>query len=354
MSEVKNIENRPKELGEIEFYNELPNMPVKIDLSGSIGQFLAYDIFDLDGVQPIETGHLNVNNKIIGVNPSKASIEIYKKKNTKFQLVYVIVNAYGFKEVNGELVGKPYNISLHPASKRGEVSVVTPEWIEKIDLEEMDSVPRLYKGFNPFCGAYGLHMIGTVDYSNIESDMLGFVHRMYALAMPIEHREITSPEIPQLNDNKQVRRDYEKYRKDRYFKPFRKVKPRRIWGCDSPIELFLLQAMDSIGLAPELQTIICEDGFTVPSFHKLWENQRSRRRLKMITEADYYFPDKKLAVFCDSVAHHSSAEAIKKDAAIDEKLKEIDITSMRICGRDIANSPIECAKKIEQLLVELA
>lgn len=352
--EIRNIENRPQELFDLPYYKDLPEKPVKIDMQGSIGEFLAYDIFDLDGVQPLELRHMEANNGLVNVDPSETSIELYKKECVQFQLIFVVVNGYGFKEVDGVLVGKPYNISLQPASKRGELSTVSPEWIERINLEELDQSPRLYKGFNPFVGAYGLYMLGAVDYSNIESDMLGFVHSMYALAMPFEHREVLSPGIPHIQENKQVRRDYEKYRKDRYFKPFKKVKPRRVWGCDSPIELFLLQALDSIGLNPELQTIICQDGFTVPTFHKLWENQKARRKLKTITEADFYFADQKLAVFCDSVAHHSSPEAIKKDAAIDEKLNNIGIHSLRICGRDIAKSPLDCAKKVREKLEEMA
>lgn len=344
---IKNIENRPKELSELPFYQELPNMPVRIDLDGAIGEFLNYDIFQLDGVQPLEKRHMEVNKGVIGMNASKDSIDIYKKEKVNFQLIYIVVNAYGFREINGELVGKPYCISLIPASKRGEISSVSPEWIESIDFEKIDRTPKLYKGFNPFLGAFGLHMLGMHDYSKIESDMLGFVHNIYALADRFKHSEVLLPRIPMLQGHNQVLNDYKRYRNERYFKPFRKLKPKKIWGCDSPIELFLLHAMDSIGLNPELQTIICEDGFTAPSFHKLWENNKSRKRLKVINDADFYFPEKKLAVFCDSVAHHSSPEAKKKDEAIDEKLKRIGIRSLRICGRDIAKSPMASAKLVE-------
>lgn len=322
-------------------------MPVRIDLEGSIGEFLNYDIFQLNGVQPLEKRHMEVNNGVIAVNPSKESIAIYKKENVNFQLIYVVVNAYGFKEINGELVGKPYCISLVPASKRGEISSVSPEWLESIDLDKMDRVPKLYKGFNPFRGAFGLHILGMYDYSKIESDMLGFVYSTYILAERFEHSKVLLPAIPMLQGHNQVLNDYKKYRNNWYFKPFNKLKPKKVWGCDSPIELFLIHAMDSINLNPELQTIICEDGFTVPGFHKLWENHKSRNRIKSITDADFYFPDKKLAVFCDSVAHHSSPEAKRKDKAIDEKLKIIGIRSLRICGRDIAQSPMESARLVE-------
>ena len=345
--QIKNIENRPEELAGLPFYQDLPHMPVRIDIEGAIGEFLNYDIFQLDGVQPLEQRHMEANNGLIGVNASKESIAIYKEEKVNFQLIYIVVNAYGFREFNGEIVGKPYCISLVPAIKRGEISSVPPEWIENIDLEHMDGVPKLYKGFNPFRGAFGLHIMGMHDYSNIESDMLGFVHSIYAMADRFEHREVLLPGIPKLEGHNQVLNDYKKYRNNWYFKPFKKLKPKKIWGCDSPIELFLIHAMDSIGLNPELQTIICEDGFTVPSFHKLWENHKSRKRLKSITDADFYFPGEKLAVFCDSVAHHSPPETKKKDQAIDEKLKKIGIRSLRICGRDIAQSPMESARIVE-------
>lgn len=345
--QIKNIENRPEELAGLPFYQDLPHMPVNIDLEGAIGEFLKYDIFQLDGVQPLEQRHMEANNGVIGVNASSESIAIYKKEKVNFQLIYVVVNAYGFREINGKLVGKPYCISLMPASKFGEISSVPPEWIENIDLERMDGVPKLYKGFNPFRGAFGIHMLGMHDYSKIESDMLGFVHSIYALADRFEHREVLLPMIPMLQGHNQALNDYKKYRNDWYFKSFKKLKPKKIWGCDSPIELFLIHAMDSISLNPELQTIICEDGFTVPSFHKVWENHKSRKRLKIITEADFYFPEKKLAIFCDSVAHHSSLDAKIKDHAIDEKLNKIGIRSLRICGRDIAQSPMASARLVE-------
>lgn len=353
MEEIRNIVNRPKELFDIPYYFDIPEKPIKIDLAGSIGEFMSYDLFSLDGVQPLELRHMKKNGGIIESTPSKASMDIYKKEGVKFQIVFVVINVYGLKEVDGVLVGKPYNISLMPASKRGEVQTVSSELIEKYDFEMLANAPKMYRGFNPFNGAYGFFTMGFVDCSKIESDMLGFVHGLYALAVPFKHNEILSPLIPAIEKNGQVCKDYKKYRNDRYFKPFAKVKPRRVWGCDSPIELFLLQALDSMGLSPELQTTICEDGFTVPTLHKLWENQKARRRLKSITDADFYFPDEKLAIFCDSVAHHSSPEAKRKDSAIDEKLEKIGITSLRICGRDIATSPIECAKIVAKTLEQM-
>lgn len=349
--EYRNIENRPSELFNIPYYRDLPRTELELDAPSASGAFLELDLLTLDGVQPIEMRHAAANAGNIETNPSPESISLYRREGVKFQLVFLVVNCYRFLERDGRVLGKPYNISLQPASKRGQVETVSIDWIEKINLAKIQKSVQMYKGFNPFMGAYGFHMIGDVDYSNIESDMIGFVRGMYALAVPFVHNEVISPFDGLLP---QVRKDYERYRKQRYFKPFEKVKPRRIWGCDSPIELFLLQAMGHNGLEPEIQTIISGKGFTVPHLHTLWENDKSRKRLDAITEADFYFPERKLAVFCDSIAHHSSPEAQKKDAAIDIKLRELGIHSLRISGADIVRSPFECAKKVENELGKLA
>ena len=353
-TERQSIENRPSELERLPYYRDLPRLPVTVDLSSSTGGFLAKDVLSLVGVQPLEIRHSVANAGILDVNPSQDSISIYRDERVKFQLVHIVVNCYQFKEANGKLVGRPYNISLQPSSKRGELSFTTVDWVENIDLLGLLDAQQMYKGFNPFTGAYGFYMIGDVDYSDIESDMLGFVHGFYVLVIPFKHDELLAPDLAGLRDHPQARKDYHKFRKSRYFKPFMKLRPRRVWGCDSPIELFLLQALGSLGLEPELQTMLCEDGFTAPNLHTLWENQKSRRRMKLITEADFFFPEQRFAVFCDSKAHHSSPKAQQKDAEIDRKLLDIGVRSLRVLGVDIAKSPLECAQRVRSAVEEQA
>lgn len=349
--EISTITNRPEELRQLPHYNSLANMPIAIDIAGSIGDFLTYDLADLDGVQPVEARHLDLNEGLIHVNPTEKSLAIYHDEKVRFQLISVVINAHSFEERDGIIHASPYSISLRPATKRGEVSEVDSSWLKAIDLEQIDHEPKYYFGFNPFQNAYGFYAIGLKPSdAGVESDMVGFIWKTYALATTFDNRNLASPGIPSISDHIQARRDYEKYRIDWYFKKFTKNKTRKIWGCDSPIELFLLQAMKNIGLKPDLQSMICEDQLVVPSFHKLWENHKSRRRMKMITEADFYFPESKLAVFCDSKQHHSSPETIKKDAAISEKLASIGINSLRIPGVDIAKSPFECAERVKNAL----
>lgn len=344
---LSSIENRPRELRELPFYNELPQANISLDVSGSTGEFLSLDVLSLDGVQPIERRHMVASGGIVHTNPSSAAIAIYRNERVQFQLVHVVVNCYAFAESDGGLVGRPYNISLQPAGKRGRVETVGVNWVERIDLERLNEAQMIYRGFNPFRGAYGFAVIGDqIDTTGIESDMLGFVHGRYALALDFRHEEVLSPDITGLRNNRPAFRDYQKFRNKRFFKPFTEIKPRRIWGCDSPIELFLLQSMNSLGLQPEVQTIICSDGLTVPHVYTLWENHKSRRKINFITEADFYFSEHRLAVFCDSVAHHSTSDEAAKDARIDRELREIGIRSLRINGRDIVNAPLKCASQV--------
>jgi very-short-patch-repair endonuclease len=105
--------------------------------------------------------------------------------------------------------------------------------------------------------------------------------------------------------------------------------------------------MHSFGLKPTIQTHILIDGSIFPTLQTMWEGGvRTKALSKTITEADFYFAEQRVAIFVDSVAHHSTEEAIVKDKAIDKKLKAKRIRSIRISGLDIMNSPIDCAKRV--------
>ncbi len=357
---VKDIENRPKELWDLPDYGHLPDRGFHIDLEGAVGEFLAHDLFDLDGTQPIENKIMGLSKKffnglpVIEVNPSEDAIEFYRERGDKFQMINVVVCCYGFEERDGGLYGLPYHISLRPAQKGGKPSSVGVDWIKNMDLERiLDGGPH-YMGFNPFSNAFGLYAVGDMPVNKeVCSDMIGLVYKTYFLATNYEKSGTCEPGMCTnlLGKSKTILNDYKKFRFSRYFKPFENIAPIKIWGCDSPIELFLLQSMNSLSLRPKIQMHIFSDGTIFPSLQSMWENgKRTRSLAKTITEADFYFEEQNVAVFCDSVAHHSSAESIAKDSAIDEKLAEIGIRSIRLTGPDIMASPLECAKRIRDFI----
>jgi hypothetical protein len=358
----KDIENRPKELMSLPGYGCLPQRPFYIDLEGSTGQFLFNDIFDLDGVQPIEQEVIKLSTEeidgipVFHVNPSKEAIKFYADRGDDFQMIYVVVCCYGFEERSGEFFGLPYHISIRPAQKGGIPANINIQWIENYDLcKVLDGNPH-YMGYNPFSNAFGLFAVGNMPVNeSIFSDTIGIVYKSYVLSSKYSQQDVCDPGMctALLGESRAILGDYKKFRFSRYFKPFTNIEPVKIWGCDSPIELFLLQAMHSYNLKPKIQMHIFKDGSVFPSLHAMWEEGvRTKKLNNRITEADFFFEEKRIAIFCDSVAYHSSEEAIAKDKAIDVSLNDVGIRSIRISGPDIVQSPLSCAKRILDIVNE--
>ena len=306
----------------------------------------------LDGVLPVEGKHLEEAGRVFGVNPSEELVSIYERESVHFQLINVIVNLYGFEEVDGVLMGKPYSISLKPMEKRGKVTKQPPSFFRNFDMEGLRSQDNAYLGFNPFTQSY--EMFGS--YSTLiaagplkaYSDMIGFVLNAYALATKWSFDQICMHAMPYCNEY--LSEMFKKYRTRRYFKKFENIRPRKIWGCDSPIELFLLHAMNAKGFFPEIQTALFEDGSTHPTLHQMISANSKECEIRQITDADFYFPEHNLAVFCDSNAHHRSKRAKEKDARIDGELKGLGIRSLRVMGTEIIEDPYNCVDLVEKNL----
>lgn len=358
---MTDIKNRPPELWAFPNYSHLPDESFQIDLAGAAGEFLARDIFDLDGVQPLELTVLNLSNEkfeglpVVGVNPSEEAIDFYRKRGDTFQMVNVVVCCHSFERREGKLYALPYHISLRPALKNGSPQQAGVDRIANFDLERILEGKPHYIGFNPFTTAFGLYAVGPIPVSEtVCSDMIGFVYNAYFIASNHVQKDALDPGLctALLGETRGVLGDYRKFRFKQYFKKFTDSKPVKIWGCDSPIELFLLQAMSQIGLHPKIQMLIYPDGSIFPSLQSMWEGGvRTKKLGKIITEADFFFEKEKVAVFCDSKAHHTSAAEIAKDFAIDNKLEAVGIRSFRVAGTDIADSPVRCAAKLKEFLV---
>lgn len=362
MPDIKgDIQNRPRELWTFPNYSHLPDESFQIDLAGATGEFLARDIFDLDGVQPLESTVLNLSNEmfegvpVVGVNPSEEAIDFYRKRGDTFQMVNVVVCCHSFERREGKLYALPYHVSLRPALKNGLPQQVGVDWIANYDLERVLAGRPHYIGFNPFATAFGVYAVGPVPVSEtVCSDVIGFVYNAYFITSNHVQKDALDPGLctALLGETQGVLGDYRKFRFKEYFKKFTDSKPVKIWGCDSPIELFLLQAMSQIGLHPKIQMLIYPDGSIFPSLQSMWEGGvRTKKLAKIITEADFFFEKEKVAVFCDSKAHHTSAAEVAKDLAIDKKLEAVGIRSFRLAGTDIADSPVRCAAKLKEFLI---
>jgi hypothetical protein len=333
------IKNRPKQLEDIPYYKHLPRAPFRYDPS-ALPLVLNFDIYDTCGLLPITTEVSNHYGEYLTVQPPEEVVNYYYDKNINVQMVSIVANFYDLQLDNGTIVGKPYCISLVPATKRGKLDPRSVKLVQGLKLEEMENFGGIYLGFNPFDGGYGLFgsystLMGE-NGINSYTDSIGFVVNAYFLADQYEKDQVMLPNI--VNAPLFIQEKYTKYRINHYFKQFKNTKPRKIWGADSPIELFLIQALAARSLYPQIQTLIFESGDVFPSFYEMIEEQNLTKETALITEVDLYFPDKKIAIFCDSTQHHRSNKARKKDERITNKLQEIGIRSIRVKGSNIVKN----------------
>lgn len=330
------IKNRPKILHEIEFYTELPKIPVEFNYS-SLPEFLNIDLLTLFGIMP-KTRHLveSINQRGFHAQPTEKEIEYYRERKTKFQAINVVANVHTFKKVNENSArAYPYSISLIAGPKRGIPDECTIELLSKLNLEKISGSNNIYTDFSPFkqadCGFYSNISFLAGMKSGHYTDTIGFVLETFFLPIDIDLSDVPM-NGPQDFDLEIVEK-YRKYRVKRYFKPFENILPRKIWGCDSPIELFLIQGLAKHNTFPIIQTLVFKNGKVFENFYDMIAENIFVKGDEIITEADLYFPERRLAIFCDSTKYHRGNKLSEKDEIIDKQLNDIGIDSLRIPGK---------------------
>ncbi|WP_146618921.1 hypothetical protein [Rhodoplanes elegans] len=284
--------------------------------------------------------------------PSEGEIELFKEKATLFQAVFLVVSIARLDEVDGTPVATPYALSLMPASKRDAIEEKDIHLVANLDVQKLlREMEPCYFHFNPFTGDRGLFgSLGTVIGANSSGfiDELGIVIGQFFLSKTCNQSDVL--EVSLGFPNETAEKKYRNHRANLLYKPFTKIEPRRVWGAQSPIELFLLQELLRRGLTPLLQVLVFDNGFIHQSLYGLWKDIDFRYVPGLITEPDMFFPDKKLAVFCDSSRYHRGGKAKAKDAAIDEKLAKIGLSSVRVPGKLIVEDVKAAADLVSNAL----
>lgn len=328
------IRDRPASLAGNPHYTALPEGEIVVDLS-SLPEILRLDLDSLSGIQPITRSMVEAAGGLFRDDPSPGEIALHLERGTAFQMVFVVFNLCGWKEADGRMVGRPYAISLVPATKRGAVQTVPIGWIKNINLEPSPFGGKAYLDFDPFTGERGLFGEAAMfresgAFTGKHPDELGFVSGGFLLAPVSDDDPPLLPDAGLKSERANAR--YARFRAKTFFRPFRDDRPRRIWGLDSPIELFLAQGLADQGLFPASQTLFLGDGDTFPSYYHMLDDPALRTRLDAITTADFYFPDQRLAVFCDSGQHHSRKKKREKDAEITRRLESQGYRVLRVQG----------------------
>jgi hypothetical protein len=161
-------------------------------------------------------------------------------------------------------------------------------------------------------------------------DELGIVIERYYLAIDYDPSDIV--EMDGFLPDDQSRKAFRRNRIKKLFTPFKQVSTRRIWGLETPIELFLFQELLSRGIRPQCQNLIYPNGSVFQSLYDVYADVEFRRSQRLLTESDMFLPDKKIAIFCDG-AHHERGKVKEKDAKIDARLANLGIRAIRIPGR---------------------
>lgn len=330
------IDKRPASLLEDSAYTRLPKLPIEVDWT-SIPELLRISMLDLGGIQPVTSAMLEAAGGTLHDQPSAGEIALFQVRGTNFQMVSVVLNCVAVDEAETpQQRVRPFSVTLIPASKRGHVDERSIDAIANLDVANWLASQPIYSGYDPFSGEWSLYgnMPGYLDGKREGFlDEIGIVVDRYFMATEIpEDDEILMMDLRM--PTAQMKERYERHRRRLLFTPFKRVEARRVWGVETAIELFLIQALAREQLYPECQMLIMEDGATFPSLYHLWQDIEFRHSAALVTEADFFFPEQKVAVFCDG-AHHSRGKQKAKDEAITKKLEAFGIRAIRIPSTDI-------------------
>lgn len=329
------IEKRPRSLLADASYCRLPKAPLLLDWT-SIPELLRVSMLDLSGVQPLTDAMSKVAGGPLRDVPSEGEIALFRERGATFQLVSVVASCVAASTADGVLRVRPFALTLIPALKRGAVDERPIDAIARSDTAKWLASGLLYSGYDPFSGEWSMFgfMPGYLDGERVGFlDEIGIVVDQFFLATatpeddPVVALDLRMP-------TEQMKLRYERHRRRLLFTPFKKVEARRVWGAQTPIELFLLQGLAQAQLFPESQVLIMKDGAVFPSLYHLWQDIEFRHSDALVSEVDLYFPEAKVAVFCDG-AHHSRGKQKEKDAAITQTLNGFGIRPVRIPSAEI-------------------
>lgn len=346
------IKNRPASLLADPAYGILPKLPLALDWS-SVPELIRVATLDLGGIQPVTKAMAEAAGGTLRDKPSDGEVELFRERGTTFQLVSLVLSCVLAGEVDGVLQVRPFAMTLIPASKRDKVQDATIDLVANLDVNAWLAAEPMYAGYDPFSGGWSLfgNLPGYMDGERKGYlDEMGLVVDQFFLATELaDGDEVLTMDIKMPPEQMKAR--YEKHRRKLFFTPFKRVEARRVWGAETPIELFVIQALAKEKLFPACQMLIMSDGATFPSWYHLWNDVEFRHTDGLVTEADLFFPDERVAVFCDG-GFHLRRKQKAKDAIITEKLAAMGIRSVRITGDEIRKDLPKAVARLKEAIAQ--
>lgn len=332
------IDNRPKYLLDDPHYRIIPPLPLKVN-HRTLPPLMRRSLVEVGGIQPITEETCAAAGGPLLDKPSPGEIDYHRRIGNAFQMVSIVLSLVPEGPFNKGVPARPFAVSLIPGSKRGKIDERTIDFVAAIDVDGWLRTEPTYLGFDPFKGTYSIYGALNIflDQSPKDGflDEIGLVVGQYFLATRFDREKILTSPVGLTSAD--AERRYQRHRQRILFTPFQRIETRRVWGAQSAIELFMIQALAQCGLTPDIQMLIFDDGSTFPSLYHLWSDVEFRHSDDLVTEADLYFPDERVAIFCDSHRHHRGAKRKQNDEAIDLRLSAVGIRSVRIPGKLIVS-----------------
>jgi hypothetical protein len=329
------IRNRPESHRALVHYSGLPPAPYQID-AGFIPELIKLSLFPLRHLEPMTTDALSFVDFMVDDDPTDAELSYYDARGERFQLVFVVINSLFLDNNQGVARLLPYSLSLIPASKRGNVEISATPVVAAMRGSTMLDRGAAYLGLDPFSGDWSffseIGLIAEMSAQSAMTDEMGLVYDYFFLRMDVHHENIVQPALDM--PDKRLKR-YLRHRAKLLYTPFNKVDARQIWGLENALELFVLQEIVSRGALPPVpQAMIFTDGSWQPALYHAWEAFGDDATADLISEVDFFFLDKKLALFCDG-ATHGRLKIRERDRRRDSAPATLGIQSIRIKSHDI-------------------
>lgn len=330
------IIDRPSGLLTQKFYAG-PPPNIRPELS-SLPDLLKLDMVRLSGIQPITGKLMDAAGGHMRDNPCEAEIDIHRTNGSRFQLIQVVISVYAARETEDGPRARPYAVTLVPAMKRGAVQTVDIEFLRQLDLEQSPFDGMAYLNFDPFLMDRDLwgQLALLADMGALKrafTDEIGLVSDGYFLMQPYDADDVLMSGPGMGNQDADAR--YRKHQLRTYFKPFTDGRPRRVWGAESPIELFIAQKLLEHDLWPDLQTLMLRDGATFPTLYELMSDPDFSANPDIVTSTDFYFREQRLAVFYDSTRHHRSKAQQERDTRVTSELEKMGIRVIRLGAKEV-------------------
>ena len=329
------IKNRPAAHFSEPHYQGLPTPPYRVEV-GMIPTPIRETLRTLRRIEPVTSSTAKLHGTYIGDQPSSAEADFYNARRSEFQLIFVVINSIFIEQHEDAASLLPYAVSLIPASKRGKVDTCDAQYALSMCNANLLEKGSAYLGLDPFNGDWSFYSeIGLISEMGAKSaftDELGLVHDYFFLRTDANPDEIMQPAI----DMPQPRlRNYLRHRGKVLYTPFSQFRSRMIWGVENALELFVLQELRRKRLpTPICQALIFDDGSWHASLYHSWQAFSPDDESGFVSEVDFFFPDQRIALFCDGATHHRQ-RIRERDAEIDCKLAGLGISSVRLDSKDI-------------------